>query len=78
MAYIRTISEEQAYGLVQDQYQDALQSMGYVPNYIKAFSLHPEVYNAWEELLSAIQSKMSLRRYELLTFAAVLALECRY
>jgi hypothetical protein len=78
MAFIRTISEEQADGLVQDQYQDALQCLGYVPNYIKAFSLHPEVYNAWEELLSAIQSKMSPRRYELVTFAAVMALECRY
>jgi hypothetical protein len=40
--------------------------------------LHPEVYDAWTTLLSTIQSKMKLRRYELVTFASVLALECGY
>ena len=78
MAFIKTISESQADGLVQDQYQAALKSLGYVPNFIKAFSLHPEVYDAWTTLLSTIQSKMKLRRYELVTFASVLALECGY
>jgi hypothetical protein len=78
MAFIKTIPENQAVGLVQDQYQDALNCLGYVPNFIKAFSLHPEVYDAWTKLLSAIQSKMKLRRYELLTFASAMALECRY
>ena len=78
MAFIRTISEDQADGLVQNQYQDALKCLGYVPNYIKAFSLHPEAYDAWTKLLSIIQSKMKLRRYELITFACAMALECRY
>lgn len=78
MAFIKTILEDQADGLVQDQYQDALNSLGYVPNFIKAFSLHPEVYDAWTKLLSAIQSKMKPRRYELLTLASAMALECRY
>lgn len=78
MAFIKTISEEQAESLVQDQYQAAQKSMGYVPNYVKAFSLHSEVYDAWTKLIGAIRSKMRLRRYELVTFASAMALECTY
>ena len=42
MTFIKTISEEQAEDLVQDEYQAAHKNMGYVPNYVKAFSLRPE------------------------------------
>ncbi|MCZ7553331.1 MAG: hypothetical protein M5U05_12225 [Anaerolineales bacterium] len=78
MTFIKTVSEEQAEGLVQDQYQAAQKNNGYVPNYVKAFSLRPEVYDAWTKLIGAIRSKMRLRRYELVTFASALALECTY
>ena len=78
MAFIRTISEEQVESLAQEQYNAARKTMGYVPNYVKAFSLHPEVYEAWTNLISAIRSRMRLRRYELVTFAAAQALECAY
>lgn len=78
MAFIRTVSEEQADNLVQGLYQTGRNSLGYVPNYMKAFSIHPEVYDAWTKLLGAIRSKMRLRRYELVTFATAMALECTY
>ena len=78
MTFIKTISEEQAEDLVQDQYQAYQKSMGYVPNYTKAFSLHPEVYDAWRKLIDAIRSKMRLRRFELVTFASAMALKCTY
>jgi hypothetical protein len=78
MTFIKTISEERAESLVQDQYQAAQKSMGYVPNYIKAFSLHPEVYDAWTKLIGSIRSNMKMRRYELITFATAMALECTY
>ena len=78
MTFIKTISENQAENLVQDLYQTAQNSMGYVPNYAKALSLHPEVYDAWTKLIGAIRSKMRLRRYELVTFASAMALECTY
>ena len=78
MTFIKTISEEQAESLVQDQYQAAQKSMGYVPNYIKTFSLHPEVYDAWTKLIGAIRSKMRMRRYELVTLASAMTLECTY
>lgn len=78
MAWIKTVSEEQAEGLLREQYQAAQKSLGYVPNYIKAFSLRPEVYDAWTKLIGAIRSSMRLRQYELITFAAAMALRCTY
>ena len=78
MTFIKTISEEKAENLVQKQYQAAQKSMGYVPNYTKIFSLHPEVYDAWTNLIGAIRSKMRMRRYELVTFASAMTLECTY
>lgn len=78
MTFIKTVSEEQAENLVQDLYQAAQKNVGYVPNYAKAMSLHPEVYDAWTKFIGAIRSKMRLRRYELVTFASAMALECTY
>ena len=78
MAFIKMIAEEQAERLVQDQYQTARERMGYVPNYTKAFSLRPEVFDAWTKLIGTIRSNMRLRRYELVTLAAAMALECTY
>ena len=78
MANIKMISEDKTEGLVQDLYQAGQKNLGYVANYIKAFSIHPEVYDAWTKLIGAIRSKMRLRRYELVTFASAMVLECRY
>ncbi len=78
MAYIKTIPPEQAEGLVYEQYQADLKSKGYVPHFTQAFSLHPEIYDAWSKLIGEVRSKMRLRRYELVTFAAAMALECTY
>ena len=78
MTFIKTIPEEQAEGLVQEQYKAAQQSTGYVPNYIQSFSLHPEIYDAWTKLIGTVRSKMRLRRYELVTFASAMAYQCTY
>ncbi|MGA2505762.1 MAG: hypothetical protein ABSG01_16905 [Anaerolineales bacterium] len=78
MAFIKTISEEQAQGPVRDQYEAARKSNGYVPNYVKTFSIHPEIYDAWLKLIGAVRSNMKMRRYELVTFATAMALECSY
>ena len=78
MPFIRIIPEDQAEGKVRDLYQADLQRMGYVANYTKAFSLRPEVYEAWAKLLKAIRSNMRLRRYELVTIAAASGLQCTY
>ncbi len=76
--YIETVDEIDATGLLKDLYDADRQANGYVPNYTQAMSLHPEVNAAWRELSKAIRSKMRLRRYELVTYAAARALGCRY
>jgi hypothetical protein len=78
VTFIKTISEDQAENLVKDQYEAAQKNNGYVPNYVKAFSLQPEIYDAWTKLIGAIRSKMRLRRYELVTLASAMVLECTY
>jgi hypothetical protein len=78
MAFIKTISEQDADGLLQELYQTEQKANGYVPNYAKAISLHPEVYDAWKKFIAAVRSKMRLRRYELVTFATAMALKCTY
>jgi hypothetical protein len=78
MAFIKTTPVDQADGLVYDQYKADQESKGYVPHYTQAFSLHPEIYDTWLKLIGSVRSKMRLRRYELVTFAAAMALECTY
>lgn len=78
MSSIKAIPAEQAQGRVLEQYTAALGNNGYIPNYLQAFSLRPEVYDAWGTLLGAVRGKMRLRRYELVTLAAAMALGCTY
>ena len=47
-------------------------------NYERAFSGRPEVYEAWRQLISAIQASMDARRYELVTLAAARSLRSTY
>jgi len=51
---------------------------GYVPNFTKAFSLRPDVYLAWRQLVDAVRGGMELRRYELATLAAARRLRSSY
>jgi hypothetical protein len=78
MTFIKTVPIDQAEGLVYEQYKADQDSKGYVPNYNQAFSLHPEIYEAWLKLIGVVRSGMRLRRYELVTFAAAMALQCTY
>jgi hypothetical protein len=70
MSFIETIPEDQASGATADMYAADQEAFGYLPNFTRAFSLHPAVYAAWRELNGAIKSAMDLRRYELATVAA--------
>ena len=78
MAFIRTVPVDQADGKLLELYQDDVRTRGYVANLTSAFSLRPEVYSAWKNLISSIRSTMRLRRFELVTFAAAQALGCTY
>jgi uncharacterized peroxidase-related enzyme len=78
MAYIRTIPPEEAEGTLKEIYDKELSSQGFIANGTVTFSLHPDVFLAWQNLLKAIHSKMRLRRFELVTLATASALHCTY
>jgi uncharacterized peroxidase-related enzyme len=78
MAYIRTIPEEQAEGVLREVYDQQIKNTGAVSNYHQLLSLHPEVMSAYGEMVKTFRSKMRLRRYELIMMAAARIIGCRY
>jgi uncharacterized peroxidase-related enzyme len=78
VSFIQTITKEEAEGTVKEIYEAAEASSGYIPNYATLFSHRPEVYKAWQNLISSIRTNMSLRRYELVTLAAARQLGSSY
>jgi len=78
MAFIKTVSEEEAQEDTAMMYQKYVESKGYVPNFAKAFSHRPEVMAAWAGLHKSIRHNLDPRRYELVTLAAARALKSSY
>jgi uncharacterized peroxidase-related enzyme len=78
MAFIESIPEAQATGRVAEIYELDRAAAGTLPNYTRTFSLRPEVYVAWRQLIGAIQENMDPRRYELATLAAARRLRSSY
>ena len=70
MTFIETVPEGGAPEPVARLYQTDRDAEGRVPNYTRAFSLHPELYEAWRGLNKAAKQNMDPRRYELATLAA--------
>jgi uncharacterized peroxidase-related enzyme len=78
MTFIETVPESGASEPVAQLYDADRDAQGRVPNYTRAFSLHPELYAAWRGLLDAVKGDMDLRRYELVTLAAARRLRSSY
>jgi uncharacterized peroxidase-related enzyme len=76
--FIQTTPEAEAEGKLREIYESDKKSLGYVPNHAKVFSLRPEVLEAWRAFQVSIRKNLRLRRYELVTMAAAMALNCRY
>lgn len=78
MAFLHTVPVGDAMGPVREMYTRYQKLLGHVPNYAKAFSLRPQVMDAWTALLKSIRENMSLRSYELATLASARALGSSY
>lgn len=78
MAFVRTVPEHDATGLVRELYERDTASQGYVQNYVTALSLHPEIIVAYRDLIKMLRERMDLRRYELITIAVSAAVRCSY
>jgi uncharacterized peroxidase-related enzyme len=75
---ITPVAPEDATGAVRDLYEHDLAAKGFIANYTRLFSLRPDAYRAWRQLVAAVMSTMEPRRYELVTLAAAEALRSRY
>ena len=78
MSFLETIDESAARGRVAEQYEEERSSKGFVPNYVRTFSFRPDVFDAWDLLITAISRNMDRRRYELATLAAAQRLQSSY
>ena len=78
MAFIETVARTAAQGPVGEMYELVERRVGYLPNWVTAFSLRPDVWRAWDALNGAIRTKLSVREYELATLAAAKALRSSY
>jgi uncharacterized peroxidase-related enzyme len=77
MTFVHTVPENEASGELAALYSEERERMGYLANFVGAFSLRPEVYRAWQQLNGAIKAR-DLRRYELATLAAARRLRSSY
>jgi uncharacterized peroxidase-related enzyme len=78
MSFLEIIPEETAPDAVAAIYAADRARMGYIPNYTRLFSLHPEAYQGWRGLVSSISRPMDERRYELATIGAARQLRSSY
>ncbi len=76
--FIQTIPEAEAEGKLRAIYEGDQETLGYVPDHARVFSLRPDVLEAWRCLQGSVRKNLRLRRYELVTLAAAKALKCRY
>jgi uncharacterized peroxidase-related enzyme len=77
MAFVEGVPEDDAPEPVARMFEGARAQMGYVPNFVRLFTLRPEVFGAWQQLNGAIKQR-DVRRYELATLAAARALRSSY
>ncbi|TFV94070.1 carboxymuconolactone decarboxylase family protein [Leifsonia flava] len=70
MSIIRTVPDDEATGRLAELYADDIADQGFVAAHTRVMGLHPEAYDAWEALITAIGRPMGKRRYELVTLAA--------
>ncbi|MGH8871389.1 MAG: carboxymuconolactone decarboxylase family protein [Acidimicrobiia bacterium] len=78
MSFLRTIDEESAPEDVAAIYEKDIGRLGYLPNYTRIFSLHPDAYLAWRGLVGAIARPMDELRYELAAIGAAGRLRSSY
>jgi uncharacterized peroxidase-related enzyme len=78
MTFIETVPEADAPEAVARLYAADRDEHGHLPNLSRAFSLRPDVYDAWRRLSDTLKAGMDLRRYELATMAAARRLRSSY
>lgn len=68
--FIDPVPKESATGLLAEIYGAEEERWGFLPQFVQAFSHHPEAYRAWLGLITEVYGGMDRRRCELATLAA--------
>lgn len=68
--FIDAISPEAATGDLAAIYESETERWGFLPNFVRTFSHHPDAYRAWLTLAGTLYAGMDRRRCELATLAA--------
>lgn len=68
--FITPVPESDADGVIGEIYATEKERWGFLPEFVTSFSHHPEAYQAWLGLATALYSGMDRRRCELATLAA--------
>lgn len=68
--FIDSVDPGSASGPTAQIYAEAIEDAGFLPEYVRAFSHHPEAYLAWRRLVTTLYEGMDRRRCELATLAA--------
>jgi hypothetical protein len=74
--YVRTIPPEEATGRLQEIYEQDRAAFGFVPPWTQSIGLHLDALVANRGLGAAIRSRISFRRYELVTAVVASLLHC--
>ena len=78
MAFIEPDSHAEVTDHVMSVYDRQKEAFGYVPNYARLFSHRPQVIDLWADLLRGLRRHVTPRLFELVTFAAAVALKSSY
>ncbi len=78
MAFIAADPDADADPHTRAVYDRQARAFGYLPNYAQLFSHRPQVIDLWAELQQELRRHVSPRLFELVTFAAALALRSSY
>lgn len=77
MTILRTISDDEATGVVAELYEADRASLGYVASHTRAMALNPEAVRGFEAVVRSVVGSLGMRNYELVTLAAAKALGSR-
>ena len=82
MAWIRTVDETDATGVVKEEYDAAIARSGQVYNIVKLFSVRPKSLRAFIELYITVmhdeESPLSRMQREMIATVVSTVNECRY
>ncbi len=78
MAFIQAEPKALTDSHVQQLYDRQRRAFGYLPNYAELFSHRPEIIDLWAELQRGLRRHITPRMFELVTFAAAVALKSSY